>query len=156
MRGKVFLLSAFLLLRIVSIAQAQNSNLTINRPESNGLMNSIPCIVYIKNINNQEFCLGILIDLEGSEQNQTVHDGKFKNLNYMFGGDKIVMSLPEGIYEIQAMTPVSMQENYLENCYGIEWVSNIWIYDTQKKNTVLYIKPGSSVEGYNGTWIIYE
>lgn len=146
MRRKFFLFATFFLMGIVSIVHAQNSNLTICRPESHGFVNVIPCLITVKNIDGEKFYLGATIN----------QDGKLKESNRIAGGEKIVLSLPEGIYIIQVITSVSMQEKYTTNSKNIDWVSNKWIFDTKNENTVLYIKPGIMEDGYNGTWIIYE
>lgn len=145
MGRKFFSLTTIFLLEIFSIVHAQDSKLTICRPECNGFMNAIPCRIIIKDIEGKQFYLGVAINEEGI----------IKDYNYMVGGDKIVLSLSDGIYTIQFTTPVSMQENYLSNCEK-DWFSNEWIYDTKNGDSVIYIKPGITEYGYNGSWVIYE
>jgi hypothetical protein len=129
-------------------------NIEIIREENNGLMNIIPCNIYIYN-NDMELIVHTVnvFTLYGDPM---IPEYKYY-VDYLFliGGETIFLLLPDGNYFIKIVTPKEEQMEYLPD-YDNDWESIIYNFKLiEDKYIEIKIIPGND-NGYNGTWTIEE
>jgi hypothetical protein len=128
----------------------------IIREENNGLMNIIPCNIYIYNNDMEIIDYNVDIFTHYDDSNYLKLENRlYPDYFFLIGGETAFLMLPDGNYFIKIVTPKVEQREYLPD-YNNDWESKIYNFKLiQDKYFEIKIFPGND-NGYNGTWTIEE
>lgn len=128
-------------------------NVKIIREENNGLMNLVPCNVFIYNEDMELLPYGntVIFNIDNKKQTDRNNNDYFK----LLGGETAFLTLFYGNYSMKIITPKEEQMGYLEE-YDKNWESISYNFEiTIDKYIEMEIVPGKD-NAYNGSWIIKE
>ncbi len=157
-----FLLLAFALIILSALPLF---SLQIYRPENKGVLNDIPCLIRITDMDGKDASASIThISYNWYYELRTLNwRGEPKMLNRYFdgcftGGVILHLLTKPGKYLISVYTPLEKQQGYSDSHSQLlgqrrTWESNTFTYDTKNPPKVIFVSPTANDNGFfNGGW----